>query len=83
MKAQLEFQSFIQLFNLMQCCSHLQCQTPYWLWIVYIHYLWLYEATANNQLTINPEDRKMPSLGSRPESIIAYLDLRFTSVATW
>ena len=40
-------------------------------------------ATANNQLTINPKDRKMPSLGSRTESIIAFQDLHFTSVAAW
>ena len=36
-----------------------------------------YEATANNQRTINPKEWKMPSLGSRPESIIAFQDLRF------
>ena len=30
-----------------------------------------------------PKDRKMPSLGSWPMSIIAFQDLRFTSVATW
>ena len=39
-------------------------------------------ATASNQLTINPKDRKIPSLGSRPESIIAFQDLRITSVIT-
>ena len=31
----------------------------------------MYGPTANNQLTINPKTGKMPSLGSRPESIIA------------
>ena len=32
---------------------------------------------ASNQLTINSKDEKMPSLGSRPEPIIAFQDLRF------
>ena len=38
---------------------------------------------ASNQLTMNPKDGKKASLGSRPESITAFQDLHFTSVATW
>ena len=37
----------------------------------------LYGATANNQQTINLKDKKMPSLGSRPMSIIAFQDLAY------
>ena len=33
--------------------------------------------TASNQLTISPKDGKRPPLGSRPESIIPFQDLRF------
>ena len=39
--------------------------------------------TASNQLTINPKDGINPSLGSQPESIIAFQYLRLTSVATF
>ena len=39
------------------------------------------KSTTGEKSTLKIE--KMPSLGSRPESIIAFQDLRFTSVASW
>ena len=51
-----------------QWYSPLQCQIPYWLWIVYT--ICICGATTNNQLTINLKDRKMASLGSPPMPII-------------
>ena len=44
--------------------------------------IYRYGATANNQLTIDPKKKKLPALGSQNESIIAFEDLRFTSVST-
>ena len=59
-----------------------KAQLPtYWLWIE--RTVCDDGATANNQLTANPKDGKMPFLGSRPESTIAFQDLRSTSVTTW
>ena len=40
-------------------------------------FIMAYLVMANNQLTINTKDAKRPSLGSRPESIIAFQDSRF------
>ena len=43
-----------------------------------------YRATAMQPANNQPyKEGKMLSLGSRPESIIAFQDLLFTSVATW
>ena len=44
-------------------CKYMKCNT--------------FLVTANNQLTINPKYPKKASLGSRPESIITFQDLRF------
>ena len=49
----------------------------------YYQSFFLIGRTANKQRTINPKDRKKPSLGSRPKSIISFWDFTFTSVATW
>ena len=43
----------------------------------------IHGATANNELTLNSKDRKMPSLGSQTTSIIAFQDLSFISVAAY
>ena len=51
-----------------------QHQTPCWLWITCM--VCIYEATANNQLTINPKGRKMLSLESWSVSIIVFQDFR-------
>ena len=44
-----------------------------------IYIIGKYGATANNQLTTDPEDRKMPSLGSQLQFIVAF---HFVRVAT-
>ena len=48
--------------------------TPYWLWMAMVFIPCGYGTTANNQQTNNPKDGNIPSLGSQPESIIAFQD---------
>ena len=45
-------------------------------------YMMSIEAQPTTLITINPIERNYPSLGSQPWSILAFQDLRFTSVTT-
>ena len=58
----------------MQWCNPIQCQTPYWLWIVCIM-AYNYGSTANNQLTIDPNDRKNAFSGIPDLQSMAMMDM--------